>query len=109
MVNKFVWMVTRGGWGDMELVELSERLGRYFGTDKGLLVVKAPDNEAFKLQDGDVIRGIDGREPTSVRHAMRILGSYQAGESLRIEIMRDKRQHTLAIDMPDNRQSSVPH
>ena len=47
----------------IEIVELNEGLGRYFGTDSGLLVVRAPESDAFKLQDGDVIQSIDGREP----------------------------------------------
>lgn len=54
-----------------------------------------------------MILGIDGRTPTSVSHAMRILGSYQAGEELKIEIMRDKRKRTIDVKMPDNRQSLV--
>lgn len=94
-------------WGDMELVELNEGLGRYFGTEAGLLVVSAPKSEALKLQDGDVIQSIDGREPTSVGHAMRILGSYQAGEKLELKIMRDKRARTLDITMPDDRKSML--
>lgn len=103
----WVWMSAGSGFGDMELVTLTERLGRYFGTDKGLLVVRAPDNDEFQLEDGDVIQRIDGREPTSVSHAMRILGSYQAGEKFEIEIMRDKRKQKLNVDMPDNRQSRL--
>ena len=94
-------------WGDMELVELNEGLGRYFGTDSGLLVVSAPKSDAFKLQDGDVIQSIDGREPTSVGHALRILASYQAGEELELRIMRDKRRQTLSIEMPNDRTSFV--
>jgi len=94
-------------WGDMELVELNAGLGRYFGTDAGLLVVSAPKSEALKLQDGDVIQSIDGREPTSVGHAMRILGSYQSGEKLELSIMRDKRRQTLEIEMPDDRSSMI--
>ncbi len=94
-------------WGDMELVELNEGLGRYFGTDTGLLVVSAPKSEALKLQDGDVIQSIDGREPTSVGHAMRILGSYQAGEKLELNIMRDKRRQSLEIQLPDDRSSML--
>lgn len=92
-----------GSWGDMEMVSLTEELGRYFGTDEGLLVVRAPDDESLKLQDGDVIQSIDGREPQSASHAMRILASYQGGETLTIEIMRDKERETLEIEMPDNR------
>lgn len=94
-----------GGWGDMEMVSLTEDLGRYFGTDEGLLVVRAPSDENLKLRDGDVIQSIDGREPTSVSHAMRILGSYQGGEKLELEIMRDRKREKLSIEMPDNRRS----
>lgn len=94
-------------WADMELVELSEGLGKYFGTESGVLVVSAPEADALQLEDGDVITSIDGREPTSVRHALRILGSYQAGETLEIEVMRDKRKRTLEIEVPDGRQSKL--
>ena len=38
---------------------------------------------------------------------MRILSSYQPGESLQLEIMRDKRRRTLDIEIPDNRSSMV--
>jgi len=105
--NRFVWISGGRGLGDMEMVKLTERLGDYFGTDEGLLIVRAPKNEDLKLQDGDVIQSIDGREPTSVDHAMRILGSYQSGESLEIEIMRDKRKQKITIEVPDNRRSSL--
>lgn len=40
---------------DMELVTLTPRLGSYFGTDQGVLVVRAPAGGALKLEDGDVI------------------------------------------------------
>ena len=104
---RFVAPLIGSSWGDMELVELNEDLGRYFGTDTGLLVVSAPESEALKLQAGDVIQSIDGREPTSVGHAMRILGSYQAGEKLELGIMRDKRARKLDITMPDDRTSRL--
>jgi C-terminal processing protease CtpA/Prc len=103
--EKFLWMSHDDGFGDMELVALTERLGSYFGTSEGLLVVRAPEKDDMKLEDGDVILNIDGRKPSSVSHAMRILGSYQAGEELKIEIMRDKRKRTIEIEIPDNRQS----
>jgi C-terminal processing protease CtpA/Prc len=103
----FVAPLFGSSWGDMELVELNKDLGRYFGTDSGLLVVSAPKSEALKLQAGDVIQSIDGREPTSVGHAMRILSSYQAGEKLELKIMRDKRGQKLDITMPDDRTSML--
>jgi S1-C subfamily serine protease len=103
--NGFNFRWHGNSWGDMELVELNEGLGKYFGTDSGVLVVSAPESDTLKLEDGDVIQKIDGREPTSVRHALRILGSYQAGESLEIEIFRDKKRRKLEISMPDARTS----
>lgn len=96
-----------GTWGDMEMVSLTEDLGRYFGTDTGLLVVRAPADGNMKLRDGDVIQSIGGREPSSVAHAMRILASYQSGEELHLEIMRDRKRQTIRIEMPGNRQSNL--
>ena len=101
----FPWV--ESGLGDLELVELNEGLGRYFGTDTGLLVVKAPKSDAFELRDGDVIQSIDGREPKDVRHALRILGSYQAGEKLELGIMRDKKKVKVDVEIPDDRQGSL--
>ncbi len=103
----FIGQPWRGAWGNMELVELSEGLGRYFGTDEGLLVVSAPITNAFRLEDGDVILSIDGREPSSVNHCMRILGSYEPGEKLVLDIMRDKQRSTIEVEVPDDRSSRL--
>jgi len=105
--ERFVFMSGAGGWGDMEMVELTEDLGRYFGTSEGFLVVSAPEEADLKLKDGDVIQSIDGRTPKSVSHTIRILSSYQSGEELEIKIMRDKRSRTLKIEMPGNRSSRI--
>lgn len=105
--NSFSYVWPGNVWAEMELVELSEGLGKYFGADSGVLVVSAPESDALQLEDGDVILSIDSRRPTSVRHALRILGSYQAGESLQLEIMRDRRKRTLEIEIPDDRKSMM--
>ncbi len=67
------------------------------------MVIRAPASNAFQLQEGDVIQSIDGREPSSVNHCMRILGSYQPGEKLVLNIMRDKKRMSLEIEIPDDR------
>ena len=97
----------RDGWGDMEIVELTEGLGRYFGTDEGLLVISASQSNDFKLAEGDVIQSIDGRKPNSVDHCMRILASYQPGESLELKIMRDKQPQTIRVAIPEERMGSA--
>jgi hypothetical protein len=101
----FPWAGT--GFGELELVELNKGLGRYFGTDSGLLVVRAPESDAFELQEGDVIQSIDGREPKDARHAMRILSSYQGGEKLKLGIMRDKKKRTLDIEIPADQRGAL--
>jgi S1-C subfamily serine protease len=87
---------------DLELVTLTPRLGSYFGTDKGVLVVRAPGDGALQLEDGDVILAIDGREPTSGSHATRILGSYQPGEKITLRIVRQHKTLELPATLPQN-------
>lgn len=90
-----------GVFGNAELVALTPKLGQYFGTDKGLLVVRAPDDSRLKLEEGDVILDIDGRTPSSPSHALRILSSYQEGEKLRLHVMRAKKKQSFEISVPE--------
>ena len=94
-------------WGDAELASLSPRLGRYFGAEKGVLVVRAPEESTLGLQDGDVILTIGGREPQDGRHAMRILRSYQPGEAVELSILRDRRAQTLRGSVPKRPERDV--
>jgi S1-C subfamily serine protease len=91
-----------GRWNDLELVTLTPELGSYFGATDGLLVVRAPDEPRIGLQDGDVILDIAGREPTSPEHAMRILMSFEPGETLRFSIMRRQRRETVEYTIPES-------
>jgi C-terminal processing protease CtpA/Prc len=104
---KFGLPFAGGAWGSMELVQLNEGLGKYFGADSGLLIVRAPKTDGMDLQDGDVIQSIDGREPKDVRHAMRILSSYESGESLQLGIMRDKKERNIEIEVPADHRGSL--
>jgi len=88
-------------WSDFEFVALTPALGEYFGTGKGLLVVRVPEDEALGFRDGDVILDIGGREPQSPEHALRILSSFAPGESLRVSIMRKQARQTLEVKIPD--------
>lgn len=96
-----------GPWGDMQLVNMSPGLGQYFGTDKGLLVLHTAKDSALQLQDGDVILAIGGRDPGSAPHAMRILGSYGPGESVKIDIMRKGKPVTLNVTLPKSQDDST--
>jgi len=96
------FMRSEGVFGSAEMVSLTPQLGRYFGTDKGLLVVRAPGDDRLKLEEGDVIIDIDGRVPESAAHASRILGSYEAGEKLHLNVLRMKQKVILDVEVPAN-------
>src|SRR5881409_1551375 len=87
-------------WGDLRLVSLNADLGEYFGTKQGVLVVKAPADSALPLKGGDVITAIGGRKPANPEHAMRILRSYEKGETVSIEILRKQKRMTVAWKIP---------
>lgn len=101
-VDPMVWSIRESGrWSDMELTTLDANLGGYFGTTEGLLVVRAPKDTLLGLNSGDVILRIGGRVPSSPSHAIRILRSYEPGDEVRIEIMRNKRQTEVKAVVPE--------
>jgi membrane-associated protease RseP (regulator of RpoE activity) len=90
-----------GRWTDIEMVSLNKDLGEYFGTPEGVLVVRAPRDSSLALKSGDVILSIDGRKPTTPPQALRILRSYERGESFDIVVLRQKKKMTLKARVPD--------
>ncbi len=90
-------------FGGVEFASISERLGSYFGVKTGVLVVRAGANSPFKLQDGDVILAIDGREASSAQQAGRILRSYQPGEKLTLKVQRDRKALSIDATAPGGR------
>ena len=89
-----------GTWNDVELVSLTPALGEYFGVNEGLLVVRAGRSAELGFRDGDVIIDLAGRKPQSPEHALRILASFEPGESLQAAIMRQRRREALPIRVP---------
>ncbi len=88
-------------WFEMELVELDEDLGAYFGTSEGLLVIRAPEDSDLDFRSGDVILDVDGRRPTDQSHLIRIMRSYEAGETMNIGIMRNRTHETVSVMVPE--------
>jgi len=92
----------RTPWGGIELVKLNPELGEYFGTREGVLVVSAPEDSSLALKGGDVILTIGGRKPSSPMQAMRILRTYEPGESVAIEVMRKQKRVTVTWKVPES-------
>jgi membrane-associated protease RseP (regulator of RpoE activity) len=99
--DPMIWSVHESTrWSDMELTTLDADLGSYFGTTEGLLVVRAPTDGLLGLKSGDVIVRIGGRVPTSPSHAMRIFRTYDPGDEIRVDIMRNKAARELKAVVP---------
>ncbi len=102
LAGDFVSRLSMLGWLDVDLLELDEDLGWYFGVSEGLLVVRAPEeNNELDLRSGDVIVSVDGRRPSSQTQLIRILRSYEEGESMEIQIMRQRESMTLDVTVPE--------
>lgn len=93
-------LMGRPGFGSLELVPMTPGLGRYFGTDKGLLVVRAPREAGVGLEDGDVLMTIGGRTPDSAGQAFRILQSYDVGDKVQLGILRNRKRMDVDATMP---------
>jgi C-terminal processing protease CtpA/Prc len=63
--------------------------------------VRASEDSTLPLKGGDVILAIGGRKPTSPMHAMRILRSYDTGETVTIDVQRKQRRTTLSWKVPE--------
>lgn len=80
---------------DLELAPLNPDLGRYFGATEGILVISVPKDSNLGLKGGDVVLAVDGRKPAGPSHLIRILRSYDQGESFKLDILRNgKREST---------------
>jgi S1-C subfamily serine protease len=84
-----------GPLADLELAPLNPDLGAYFGTTEGVLVINVPKESALGLKGGDVILSVDGRKATGPGSLLRILRSYEGGDNLKLEIMRNKARTTV--------------
>lgn len=86
-------------WSGLNLASLDDGLGRYFGTDRGVLVLSTgPGLEG--LQAGDVIRKVDGRSVDSPREAMEALRARPAGSKVAVEYLRERQPATAQVTVP---------
>jgi hypothetical protein len=88
-------------FADVELAPLNSDLGQYFGASEGVLVISVPKDSDLKLKGGDVVLAVDGRKPSSPSHLLRILRSYDSGESIKLDIMRNRKRETVTARLPE--------
>jgi len=89
----------------LRLAEVDSDLGEYFKTDRGVLVLKARDDNDLKLKSGDVILQVGKTEVNSPAEFMRALRGLNSGEELVMDIKRNRKNRTLKTVMPEGRTS----
>jgi membrane-associated protease RseP (regulator of RpoE activity) len=86
---------------ELELVPLNPDLAPYFGAGDGVLVINVPQGSTLGLKGGDVVLTIDGRKPANTAQVHRILRSYDPGNTVKFEILRNKKTITVSGTIPN--------
>lgn len=100
--SEFEW-IDRGRWfGDrrppgLELVDIGEDLGAYFGVDAGVLVLDTP--AASELKPGDILRRIAGAAVSSAEDAYELMRMLEA--EAEAEVQRKNRKLTVMLAPPE--------
>lgn len=94
-------------WNGLNLASVDAKLGRYFGTDRGVLVLSSgPD--LVGLQAGDVIHKVDGKAVDTPREAMAALRAKPADSLVAIEYLRDRKPGSAKVKVPEAMPLRVP-
>ena len=86
-------------WSGLNLAAVDKDLGRYFGTERGVLVLST-GQELHGLQAGDVIQRIDGKPVASPREAMAALRDKPADSQVKVDYLRDRKTATAQVSVP---------
>lgn len=93
-------------WSGLNLASVDARLGRYFGTDRGVLVLSSGGLEG--LEPGDVILEVDGTAVADPRDVMSALRDRPEGAPVAIAYLRDRSRATTEVAVPKVRSLRIP-
>ena len=94
-------------WNGLNLASVDAGLGRYFGSDHGVLVLSA-GKDLDGLQAGDVILQIAGKPVGNPREAMELLRAQPADTKVAVEYLRDRNRATAQVNVPKALPFSLP-
>lgn len=94
-------------WQGLNMAELNPQLGRYFGTNSGVLVL-SPNKSFANLQPGDVITKIDGKTVLNSRDVLKNMRSKKEGEKINLDILRDRKALTISVTAPKPPAMDIP-
>lgn len=85
-------------WNGLNLASVDARLGRYFGTNRGVLVLSTGALEG--LQPGDVIQRVDGKVVTTPREVMDALRGKPGDAKVAVGYLRDRKPVSAQVTVP---------
>lgn len=85
---------------NLELAPMNEKLGAYFGTSSGVLVISAPEEKNLGLVPGDVITTVDGRAVATPGELIRVLRTYDRDRQFTMQVMRQKQRQSITTSLP---------
>jgi hypothetical protein len=89
-------------WNGLNLASVDKELGHYFGTDRGVLVISAPEDMGG-LKPGDVLQKVDGKVVDTPREAMAAAHANSPGTAVVVEYLRDRKRMTTRLTLPERR------
>jgi len=87
-------------WNGLNLASVDKQLGRYFGTDRGVLVLSIPEGMGG-LQPGDVLQKVDGKPVNTPREAMAAAHARKPGSAVPVEYLRDRKLQSTQLTLPE--------
>lgn len=98
----------------IQLMDLNEQLGEYFGiTDgEGVLIVEVDEESpAAKagLKAGDVIVEVDGKKVESASEITAQMEEHESGEQVNYSVVRDRRTSQFTVEVEERKGSSFGH
>ncbi len=93
-------------WNGLNLAAVDAQLGRYFGTDRGVLVLST--GELAGLQAGDVIQRVDSKQVDTPREVMDVLREKPADAKVAVAYLRDRKMANTQVTVPKLVPSLLP-
>lgn len=94
-------------WNGLNLASVDKNLGRYFGTDHGVLVLSIPEGMGG-LQPGDVLQKVDGKVVNTPREAMAAAHARAPGSAVSVEYLRDRKVLNTKMTLPERAVLRLP-
>jgi serine protease Do len=106
-IPSFDFQVNYSPFLGVQVESVGRQLGEYFGIKdgEGILIKSVEKNspaEKAGLKAGDVIVRADNERVSDRSDLRRILGSHRKGGKVAIGVMRDRKEQTITVDIPEH-------